>query len=142
MAMSDLKNIIQHPGIIEKVEEGKVYVNILAQSACSTCHSKGMCSISEMENKIVEITRDDDAEYKTGDDVTVFMKKSLGQKAVFYGYLCPFLIMLVSLILMLAITDNEGLSALVALGLLVPYYFILHKMKDRLSKTFEFKIRK
>lgn len=142
MAMSDLKNIIQHPGIIEKVEADKVYVNILAQSACSTCHSKGMCSVSEMENKVVEVTRDTDFEYKTGDNVTVFMKKSLGQKAVFYGYLYPFLIMLASLILMLSITDNEGLSALIALGLLVPYYFIIYKMKDRLSKTFEFKIRK
>lgn len=140
--MSDLKNIIQHPGIIEKVEEGKVYVNILSQSSCSACHSKGMCSVSEMENKIVEVTRDTETEYKTGDNVTVFMKKSLGQKAVFYGYLYPFLIMLVSLILMLAVTNNEGLSALVALGLLVPYYFALYKLKDRLSKTFEFQIRK
>ena len=142
MAMSDLKEIIQHPGIIEKVEADKVYVNILSKSACSTCHSKGMCGVSEMENKIVEVSRDNDTEYTSGDNVTVFMKKSLGQKAVFYGYLYPFLIMLLSLILMLAITNNEGLSALVALGLLVPYYYALHKLKDRLSKTFEFKIRK
>lgn len=140
--MSDLKNIIQHPGIIERVEANKVYVNILAKSACSTCHSKSMCGVSEMENKIVEVSIDNETKYSTGDDVIVFMKKSLGQKAVFYGYLYPFLIMLLSLIAMLAITKNEGLSALVALGLLVPYYYALYKLKDSLSKTFEFKIRK
>lgn len=140
--MSDLKNIIQHPGIIERVEADKVYVNILAKSACSTCHSKGMCGVSEMENKIVEVNIDSETKYVSGDNVTVFMKKSLGQKAVFYGYLYPFLIMLSSLIFMLALTHNEGLSALVALGLLVPYYFALYKLKDSLSKTFEFEIRK
>lgn len=140
--MSDLKNIIQHPGIIERVEVDKVYVNILAKSACSTCHSKAMCGVSEMENKIVEVSVDKETKYASGDNVTVFMKKSLGQKAVFYGYLYPFLIMLLSLIFMLAITNNEGLSALVALGLLMPYYYALYKLKDRLSKTFEFEIRK
>lgn len=140
--MSDLKNIIQHPGIIERVEADKVYVNILAKSACSTCHSKGMCGVSEMENKIVAVNIDSETKYVSGDNVTVFMKKSLGQKAVFYGYLYPFLIMLSSLIFMLALTNNEGLSALVALGLLVPYYFALYKLKDSLSRTFEFEIRK
>ena len=135
-----MKDIIQHPGIIEKVDESKVYVTILSQSACSTCHSKGLCSVSEMEHKTVEIARTSDTVYKEGDTVTVYMKKSLGQKAVFYGYLYPFLIVLLTLILLLSISVNEGLSALVALGLLVPYYYIIYQLKDKLSTTFEFKI--
>jgi sigma-E factor negative regulatory protein RseC len=139
--MNELKDSIQHSGRIEKIGDLKVEVNILAQSACSSCHSKGMCNVAEMENKIVEVTKPVDFNYKVGDEVIVYMKKSLGNKAVFYGYLYPFLIMLVALILMLALTSHEGLSALVSLALLVPYYFTIYKLKDKLSTTFEFKIQ-
>lgn len=138
--MSTMKDIIQHPGIIESIGDDKVEVNILSQSACSSCHSRGMCSVAEMENKIIELAKTPDFNYKVGDQVTVYMKKSLGQKAVFYGYLYPFLLVLLSLILMLALTSKEGLSALIALGLLLPYYYALYKLKDKLSTTFEFKI--
>jgi len=138
--MSNSKDNIQHPGIIESVGEDKVQVTILSQSACSSCHSKGMCSVSEMENKIVDVTKSPDFNYKVGDEVIVYMKKSLGSKAVLYGYLYPFLLVLVSLIIMLLLTSNEGISGLTAILLLVPYYFILSKFKDKLSTTFEFKI--
>jgi len=138
--MSNSKDNIQHPGIIESVGEDKVQVTILSQSACSSCHSKGMCSVSEMENKIVEVVKTPDFNYKVGDEVIVYMKKSLGSKAVLYGYLYPFLLVLISLILMLVLTSNEGISGLTAILLLVPYYFILSKFKDKLSTTFEFKI--
>ncbi len=139
--MHPMKDQITHPGRIEKIGEFKVEVNILAQSACSSCHSKGMCGVAEMENKIVEVWKPQDFKYEIGDEVVVYMKKSLGNKAVFYGYLYPFLIMLASLIVLISITGNEGLSALVSLTLLVPYYFAIYKLKDRLSKTFEFKIK-
>lgn len=138
--MNTVKDIIQHPGRIEEITEEKVLVNILAQSACSTCHSKKMCSVAEMENKIIEVRKTEDFKYKVGDQVTVFMKKSLGSKAVFYGYLYPFLLMLVTLITLYAITSNEGIAALSSLIILVPYYLALYKLKDKLSTTFEFKI--
>ncbi len=136
-----IKDEIQHPGVIESVSKDKIEVNILAQSACSSCHAKGMCSVSEMENKIIEVNRTPDFDYKVGDQVTVYMRKSLGPKAVLLGYFYPFLIVLLTLIVLISVTGNEGLSALIAFLLLVPYYFILYKMKDKLSKTFEFKIR-
>jgi sigma-E factor negative regulatory protein RseC len=138
--MSKVKDHIQHPGRIEKIEDGRITVTILSQSACSTCHSKSMCTVSEMEEKVIDIRNPENDEYKIGEQVTVYMKKSLGTKAVFYGYLFPFLVVLISLILLIALTNNEGLSALIALGLLVPYYYLMHLMKDRFSKTFEFSL--
>ena len=91
--MTNIKDTIQHPGIIEGIGEEKVQVNILSQSACSSCHSKGMCTVAEMENKTVDVTKTPDFNYKVGDEVIVYMKKSLGRKAVYYGYLFPFLLM-------------------------------------------------
>lgn len=138
--MTNIKDTIQHPGIIEGIGEDKVQVNILSQSACSSCHSKGMCTVAEMENKTVDVTKMPDFNYKVGDEVIVYMKKSLGRKAVYYGYLFPFLLMFGTLVLVLWLTSNEGLAALSSLLLLIPYYYILYKIKDKLSTTFEFKI--
>ncbi len=139
--MSGIKDQIRHPGRIEKIEEGKITVTILSQSACSTCHSKSMCSVSEMEEKVIDIRNPENIQYEVGEQVTVYMKKSLGTKAVFYGYLFPFLVVFVSLILIISLTQNEGLAALVSLGLLVPYYYLMHLLKDKFSKTFEFSLK-
>jgi len=139
--MSDIKNTIQHPGRIDKIEKDKIMVTILSQSACSTCHAKGMCTVSEMEEKTIEVKYQEENQFVVGEQVTVYMKRSLGSKAVLYGYFLPFLIVLLSLIILIAITKMEGLSALFSLGLLIPYYYILHRMKDRLSNTFEFSLK-
>ncbi len=139
--MNDYKNIIQHSGRIKQVDDSKIHVTILAQSACSTCHSKAMCNVSEMEEKVVEIIKDKDANYIVGEQVTIYMKKSLGTKAVFYGYLYPFITVLASLVILIAITRNEGLAGLISLALLVPYYYIIYLLKDKLSKTFEFSLK-
>lgn len=138
--MSTIKDTIQHPGIIEGIGLNKVQVNIMSQSACSSCHSKGMCTVAEMENKTVDVSKTPDFNYKVGDQVTVYMKKSLGRKAVYYGYLFPFLLMFGTLTLVLFLSSNEGLAALSSLLLLIPYYYALFKLKDKLSTTFEFKI--
>ncbi|MBU1013156.1 MAG: SoxR reducing system RseC family protein [Bacteroidetes bacterium] len=139
--MSATKNIIEHPGRIDKIENDKITVTILSQSACSTCHSKSMCTVSEMEEKTIEIKNYEELGYKVGEQITVYMKKSLGTWAVMFGYLFPFLLVIFSLITLILITGKEGLSGLISLGLLLPYYFGLHKLKDKFSRTFEFSIK-
>ena len=131
---------ITHPGVVEKVEGEKVFVKILAQSACSSCHAKGMCSIAEVEEKTVEVNYMQDGNDKAGDQVTVRMERSLGKKAVFLGYVLPFILLMTTLILMINLTSNEGLSALASLLILGPYYLLLYLFKEKLSKQFRFRI--
>ncbi len=135
------KDTITHPGIINDIDSRMIYVKILSQSACSTCHAKGMCSVADVEEKVIEVTRISGRSYKVGDKVMVGMERSLGPKAVLLGYLVPFLILILALIIMLGVTDNELLSAVVAVGLLIPYYLVLFLLKDKLQKTFEFRIK-
>lgn len=129
---------ITHPGIIDDVTQEMVYVKILAMSACSSCHSKGMCSVAEMEEKVVEVKADPQRTYAKGEQVTVTMKKSLGSKAVLLGYIAPFLIMIGVLMLILSLTNNEGLAGLLGIATLVPYYWLLFIYRNRLKKTFSF----
>ncbi|NOX48289.1 MAG: SoxR reducing system RseC family protein, partial [Chlorobi bacterium] len=76
-----------------------------------------------------------------GDRVEILMEKSLGTKAVFLGYILPFIVLFITLIVGLNVFDDEGIAGLLALGILVPYYFALYYLRGRLSNTFIFRIR-
>jgi len=51
------------------------------------------------------------------------------------------MILLSSLILLLAITGSETLSALTSILLMVPYYLILYVNKDKIKASFRFFIK-
>jgi sigma-E factor negative regulatory protein RseC len=131
---------IRHPGIISKIDEKLYYVNIVVHSACSECHSKGLCNISEIRNQVVEIPRNISRQYKQGDKVNIVMDRSLGTHAVVLSYLIPFIILISALLITAKLTDNQGVAGLISIGILVPYFFLLYKFKKILRKKFVFRI--
>jgi positive regulator of sigma E activity len=78
--------------------------------------------------------------YSTGQEVTVVMRELSGFKALFYGYILPFILVLATLIIVYAITGSEALSGLISLGILVPYYITLYFLRDYLKKVFKFEL--
>jgi sigma-E factor negative regulatory protein RseC len=133
-------NIIIHPGIVDHIEEGVVFVRILSQSACSTCHAKGACAVSEIEEKIVEVVNPGNRNYQPGEHVTVKMKQSLGRRAVMLGYIIPLIILVGSIVTLVLLLNNEGLAALLSILLLVPYYGLLYLSRNKLKQHFNFTI--
>ena len=138
--MTKEKALVSHPGIIQEIDGDTLKVMVLAKSACASCHAKTMCSISDMKEKIIDVMKKPGRDYKVGDKVEVYMEKSLGNRAVLYAYFFPFLVLLATLIILLEVTKNEAFSGIIALVTLVPYYFILYLLKDKLSKTYIFKV--
>lgn len=130
---------IRHKGIISNVDDQFNYVSIIAQSACAACHAKSACNVSDMNEEIIKIPKTPTDDYKTGQMVFVKMKKSLGTIAVMLGYFFPFLLVLVSLIILINIV-SEGIAGLISIGLLAPYYLILYVYRNRLNKKFVFEI--
>jgi len=139
--MDDKGISITHPGTVVEVTTDQIKVRILAQSACSSCHAKGMCSVADMEEKVVDVQKPIGKELIPGDTVTLFIKQSKGNLAVFYAYLLPFLVFFAILLIMSFIQDNEGLSAIIALVSLIPYYFVLYLQKDKFQKRFVFYVK-
>jgi positive regulator of sigma E activity len=138
--MGNRKDTIRHPGRIEKINHNKGSVTILSQSACSACHAKGVCNMSEMEEKVVDVFLDPEKKYEVGQEVDVVMQKALAPKAVFLGYILPFVVIMLSLVVLIPVTGSEGLAALISLGLLIPYYIVIYLFRDKLQKTFMFKV--
>lgn len=132
---------IQHSGIVKKIDSDFYYVSIVAQSACASCHVKGACNVTDLNEEVVEVPRQHGVNYEIGDKVNVAMKKSLGTRAVMLGYLIPFVLVLVTLMVTLGIFNDQGFAGLAALGILIPYFLILYFVRDRLKRTFIFSIQ-
>jgi sigma-E factor negative regulatory protein RseC len=131
---------IEHTGIIRKIDGTKIQVSFSVQSACSSCHAKGVCSAAGMEDKSVDVI--DSGNFVTGEKVKVILKKSLGYKALLLGYVLPFLILLFALMLFTVLLDNELLAGIYSLFLLLPYYLILYFYRGQIRKKFSFVIQK
>lgn len=130
---------VLHEGVIQEVSENKLTVMIVNASACSSCHAKGACLASDMKEKEIEIYRFS-GEYKLGQTVNIVGKTSQGYKAMFYGYVVPFILVFVTLIVSLSVTQSEGLAGLLSLVVLVPYYAVLYLFRNKLKRSFEFEI--
>ncbi len=135
-------NEIVHKGIIDSIDEGIVKVSIMAISACASCKAKGMCSTSEMQEKIIEIHNNNRTTYSIGEHVEVILHQGLGFKALFLGYIMPFIVLFLTLIITLSVSKSEGLAGLLSILILIPYYIILYRLKDKFKKTFSFTLRK
>ncbi|MFV0366642.1 MAG: SoxR reducing system RseC family protein [Mangrovibacterium sp.] len=131
---------ITHEGIVKRITADTIVVGFVNKSACAACHAKGACSASDMQDKEIEV-RKSSIPYRVGERVNIVGKTSQGFLALFYAYLLPFLILLALLITGISLGYGEGTSALVALGSLLPYYFVLHLCKDKLSEKLEFEIK-
>ncbi len=139
--MRNRKETIEHPGEVEKQSGNIVIVRIKPQTACATCKSQSYCGIAENTDKLVEVKVSEGKTYQKGEEVTICLKQSLGYRALLMGYLIPFLILVFVLIIMMAITSDELLSALTAITLMLPYYLLLYKYRDKVRETFNFKLK-
>lgn len=138
-----MENNVEQCGRVVEVVPGKVTVNIVSSSMCASCHAKGACGTLDTKDKKIEVKTEDYNKYKVNDSVTVYMDRKLGFKAVFLGFLFPFLIM-ISLIFINKYLYPEILDiylALISITSLVIYYFMIYLLRNKIDKEFVFKIK-
>ena len=110
-------------------------------SVRSRCSVKGHCTSADTKEKLVDVADANAASYQPGDRVWVTGELSMGVMAVLFAFIFPFLILIISLFVFMAIWNDELRSALCSLALLVPYYYILWLNKSRMGKKFSFSVR-
>jgi len=116
-------SLVSHQGVVKEIDSKSVTVQITSESACSACHAKGMCSMSGKKDKTIDIAGN--YNLKEGDNVTVQMEKSMGFSAVVLGYLIPFIIVIATLVVFLALKFKESHAGIIALLSVFPYYLFL-----------------
>ena len=131
---------ITHDGFIDSINKDIINVRIITHAGCVSCSAKSSCSVSEIEEKIVEVRNTGLTNFKVGDAVVVALNQNQGFVAVFIGYILPFFVLLFTLIFILSLTDNEGLAGLISLSMLIPYYLIVYLFRKQIRNRFSFRI--
>ncbi len=135
------KNEIAHRGKIIEINPDFTTVEILASSACSACHAKGLCGMSEQQEKLIMLPTDPYTVYSVGDEVQVYTKMSMGLKAVWISYVIPLMILMILILSLSLFFENEFLRGGIAIAGVGVYYFIIWLLRDKLSNQFDFYIK-
>ena len=134
-------NTIKHLGIVENIQGSHLSVRIVQTSACAACSAKGHCSSADSKDKIIDIIDTAASSYQVGEKVMVVGETSMGMMAVLLAFVLPFVLLIFSLFLLMALIENELYAAPLSLAVLIPYYFVLWLNKTRLKQQFSFTIK-
>lgn len=138
--MSD-QHTIDHLGFVDSVSENSAVIHINSQSACAACHAKGACTAADQEDKTLTVPTGG-LTVIPGEQVKVIISKRTGLRAVAIGYMYPFLIIMVVLIVLTLAGIPELQAGLWSLAALGPYYLGIYFLKERIGKSFTFKLQK
>lgn len=141
MTTETLNNSIEHWGVIKEITQKTIKVSLLNVSGCASCHTKSFCSVSDIDNKVIDIINSGEKFHK-GEKVKVAFEKSLGPLALVIGYVAPFILLMLVLLVSLSITNDEVFSGLASLITVGVYYLFLTLFRDKLKSTFTFRILK
>tara|TARA_R110001583_G_scaffold13031_5_gene56933 strand:- start:3935 stop:4384 length:450 start_codon:yes stop_codon:yes gene_type:complete len=134
------KEGIKHEGYISNITRNFITVSLKGNINCEGCKAQSACGVSDSSEKEIEIVNNNQS-FKLNEYVEVILEKSLGLKAVFWAYIFPFLLIMISLV----ITSNflkEWIAGLISLFILIPYYFTLYVLKKSFQKAFRISILK
>ncbi|MBO7084077.1 MAG: SoxR reducing system RseC family protein [Bacteroidales bacterium] len=131
---------VSHEGVITKITDDTLEIQITSMSACAACHAKSACNISDQAEKVLTVPRPEGREFHRFQKVNVVMGVGQGNKAAILAYLVPIAVLLAALFICLGIGLSEGLSALIGIAALIPYYLILYSQRDKLKKKFDYRI--
>lgn len=132
---------IAHEGRIVSVGSQSTTVEIISESACSSCHAKSLCSISESKAKTIEVPTTS-LDWEVGQSVDVILKKTMGYKAVWVAYVIPLIIMVAVLLICTTSGTSELVAGLCSIAAIALYYLGIWLFADKLKKEYSFYIRK
>ena len=135
------KNEITHRGKIVEITPDFTTIEIIASSACSSCHAKNLCGMSEDQEKHIMLPTDPYATHQIGDEVEVCTKMTMGLKAVWISYVIPLAVLMILILSLSCVFENEALRGLAAIAGVGVYYFVIWLFRDRLKNEFTFYIK-
>lgn len=138
-----MAELIEHSGVVERVEADAVRVRITSRSACGSCKARAACGLAETQDKIIEVRTPQAGEYCPGEAVTVGVRRRAGAVAVVYAYVGALAVLLAVLLTAnLALGWSDGASALAALAGVALYYGVLGLFRRKIEHTIHFTITK
>jgi sigma-E factor negative regulatory protein RseC len=138
----DSSTCIEQKGVVEDISNGLVKVNITSFSACANCHSRQSCGIIDSSNRELFVPFDSATGISIGETVGIVMKRTMGWKATILAYVIPFLLVLITLLVLNSLKLHEVVVGMGSLAVLAPYFAVMYFRREHLRNTFSFTIRK
>ena len=132
---------VSHKGRGLSITPEVTTVAIEQHSACSECHAAGLCTLSDVVEKAVEVPTRPFAAYNVGDEVEVVLKASMGFKAVWLAYFIPLIILLAVILLLAWMGVGEVVAGLSGIGAVAVYYLLLWLFRGELKNEYTFTIK-
>jgi sigma-E factor negative regulatory protein RseC len=130
---------ITHQGLVVNCHGELAVVDLIQPAECHKCTIREFCGVSDEERNRFELPLDD---LQIGDHVRLEIKPKTGFKAVFWAYFFPFLLILSCILLGNYLGIREQWVGLMALGILIPYYFVLNRFRQHLKSELDLKVKK
>ena len=131
---------INHKGKVVSITPQLTTVEIVSESACSSCHAAGLCGMSEYTTKAIEVPTRVWDHFEVGQEVNVVLKASMGHKAVWLAYVAPLIVMTAVLMGMLALGAGELAAGIAGIGAACIYYLVIWLFRGRLRNEYVFEI--
>lgn len=134
------RSMIQHDGVVSSIVNGEAIVSLIDNISCEGCKAKGACGVSESNDKQLTVpvgTQD----VQAGQQVTLNLRKGLGLKAVFWAYVFPFVLMVLTLVVC-SVWTSELVAGLASMAVLLPYYLLLAYLTPVFKKKFQVSLSK
>lgn len=132
-------NEIVHKGVITAVAKNKVTLR-LSSAACDGCALHSACGSAAHSQNGFDIETPDADKFSPGQSVEVVLMQAQAAGAAFWGYIAP-LILVLAVLFTVSAFGSETLAAVLSLGSLPVYYFLLWLCRGRLKKALQIKIR-
>ena len=132
---------VTHKGRIVAIAPEITTIEVLAESACASCHAKGICGLGEAKVKEVQVRTDAWHPRQVGDEVEVVLKKAMGYKAVFIAYGLPLGVLFVALMVLGSLGVGELWSGIGALIAVAVCYLVIFLCRDKISKEYTFYLK-
>ena len=137
----EMSTTIRHQGIIDSIAGNHLRIRIQQTSACAACKIQSHCNASESKEKIIDVYDEKAARhYQEGEQVTVSASGTVATRALLLAFGLPLLLMLAVFFAATGLGATQGVAALLMLGSLVPYYFILWCVRHRIARQVVFRI--
>lgn len=136
-----MKEEVSHKGKVVRMTPQTTTVAIGQHAACAECHAAGLCGMSEVTEKAIEVPTDPYAAYGVGDEVEVVLKASMGMKAVWLAYFIPLVVLLGVILALIGLGMGEVSAGLCGMGAVAVYYLLLWLLRDRFKNEYIFTIK-
>ena len=135
------KNSIWHEGIVRDVKAQTIEVVIYSHSACSACHAKGACGMSDIKQKVI-IAERPSFEIKAGERVVVYAAMGNAVYSVVMAYIIPSILIVSAIFFLVRAGVSELTAAVASLVLLGGYFWALYQFSNKIGKKIKFTVSK